>query len=491
MHKDIQIEQRRDLIRELIDNSTPIFSTLFKNLYERVARDVKYSEYLLRDFQLALKNIPQWSLQEVEEKMALFSPVKNEMKSYLSNIHILNRQLYPSEIQVEDNNELGVLGNFIKKTSLHIARELFKQPIIMHFIVKNGRIDAEKELHQIIERAIEATIRRQSNLKALRLALETNNAMEMKTPETTLPRETQLDQKETSDIPFSAADSMPLTRQPSQQPSQQPSDQISEHMTDPMSGTVSQKLSPYSSMGPSPSHSATHSSYHSSNHSSVPSGTQTPSQTGTPSVISMPDAPTKSIGGGDKSYVPIKKEESDSSSHSYDSRLYKHSDGYSSPHSSISSSSNSEHDRESNTSSSSSSISSRSSKSSNSSNSSKSSKSSRSSSSPSSPSSKSSSSSNSSPVSSYNHSGGGSHDSKGSRLTHSSLDSHEAQKELERKLKDIKRLVKQQKKGASYSSHSEDKARKHERKKNKEKRDKIKEKIRRFQEKFFNPRKKL
>jgi len=97
---EIQITQRKDLILELIDTSMEKFFLIFEKIFLNTIQKNKYHEYLLRDFQDELETIPQWTVEDVREYMKPFVEIRSEVNCFLSNIHVLNKQLYPSEIQI-------------------------------------------------------------------------------------------------------------------------------------------------------------------------------------------------------------------------------------------------------------------------------------------------------------------------------------------------------------------------------------------------------
>ncbi len=169
---EIKLTQRKDLILELIDVSKDNFFNIMVNVFNEAKLNNKYHEFLLRDFQEELEKIPQWTREDIQNHNDSFKPVNKEVECFLSNIHILNKQLYPSEIINEDKNDLSLIENFIKNVCIRLGRYIWKQPYLIYDIICRKMYIHKKEVYEIIEKSIESTIRRQSNLSALCIAIE-------------------------------------------------------------------------------------------------------------------------------------------------------------------------------------------------------------------------------------------------------------------------------------------------------------------------------
>jgi hypothetical protein len=202
MHRDninLLITQRQELINELIALTKDRFYRVMFDIYMRAKGKKSPREYIVRDFQLQLKEITTWDASAIKAVSSAFKKtpvVQSEreksvdgdeeyhqqvavtgrdeqqqcIEMVLHNIHVLNQKLFPSEVKMlkSSDSSLDLIDNFILVASLNIAREIWKKAFFMYEIVDHNNYSQYYEhVENIIVNSIKTTIRRQSNIEAI------------------------------------------------------------------------------------------------------------------------------------------------------------------------------------------------------------------------------------------------------------------------------------------------------------------------------------
>ena len=170
MSGEVLLTQRGELVQELVLVARDRFFDIITQIYNKTKKKSPKKEYLLRNFQDELEEIPEWTPDDVfAESNPSFREVKREVTGLLTTIHELNNQLFPqSPVQSVDNRthdtEQDHFQRFVKMAMIHIAREFWKMPYLMHSFHDKNDFTIKTEIDKIIVQAIKTTIRRQSTL---------------------------------------------------------------------------------------------------------------------------------------------------------------------------------------------------------------------------------------------------------------------------------------------------------------------------------------
>lgn len=218
MHQDnvnLLITQRHELIHELIALTKDKFYRVIYDIYTLAKSKKSPREYILRDFQMSLKDIASWNAAQVKGVSNRFKPVTptpvvtvnapitdstdptqqntaesntcsieapialpttqepqptQSIETLLRNIHVLNQQLFPSEVNILEakENSLDLVDSFIHLACLNIAREIWRKAFFMYEIIdRNNYSQYYEQVENIITNAVKTTIRRQSNIDAI------------------------------------------------------------------------------------------------------------------------------------------------------------------------------------------------------------------------------------------------------------------------------------------------------------------------------------
>jgi hypothetical protein len=173
---NILLETKDEYTRQFINITRAPFVQGMISIYESVKAKNKQHKFLLKEFQHALKNIPQWSqfiLQQEEQRFKQVTGcdwMEELMKAtFVANIHILAKLTNKSS---DDDKSLHVeipsLKTFIHNAYISIARCIWKKPFLMYH--KVSKIDYQKnmtELEAIVEQNIKETFRQSLPYKEL------------------------------------------------------------------------------------------------------------------------------------------------------------------------------------------------------------------------------------------------------------------------------------------------------------------------------------
>lgn len=128
----------------LIDEITMITKEQFKNvfleIYQKTKSQNKNIDYILRDFQLYLKNATQWKRSQIRDETSKKLKITG-LEDLLNRLYNLNRQIYSNdELDYSFEEKLSVTENFFKDVVLNTCRLLWKSPFIVYELVENKQI---------------------------------------------------------------------------------------------------------------------------------------------------------------------------------------------------------------------------------------------------------------------------------------------------------------------------------------------------------------
>lgn len=171
---NLQITKRHELISELITLTKDKFYNIIVHIYQKAKETNKAKEYIIRDFQIQLREVASWDIERIKDIGNNFKERANALPQILQNIHTLNQRLFPSEVCViEMDKSLDLLENFIKIACLNIAREIWKKAYFVYEVVDRKNYSQYQEsIEKLIVTSIKTTIRRQSNIDAICASLE-------------------------------------------------------------------------------------------------------------------------------------------------------------------------------------------------------------------------------------------------------------------------------------------------------------------------------
>ena len=145
---------------ELCCRCVPLFMQGFVSIYDEVYRTCKNKKMLLRDFQTALENIPQWNDMILENEFKRFERVSD--CDWLEKlIHTAIVTTAAKLCQGAIRSELLPKGHsFVHKCYVHAAREFWRKPM-MFYAGHRGkeRHRYMQEARDVMKRSIMATIR--------------------------------------------------------------------------------------------------------------------------------------------------------------------------------------------------------------------------------------------------------------------------------------------------------------------------------------------
>jgi hypothetical protein len=129
--------EKINITEEIIITSRPIFENTIINIYKSVKKSNQDIEYLLREFQLELRNIKKWKKGEIKQANYKLKRIVG-FNALLESLYKLNKKIFHiSELDFKFDESLGIIDDFFKDVCLQIARNLWTQPHIIYEIYDN------------------------------------------------------------------------------------------------------------------------------------------------------------------------------------------------------------------------------------------------------------------------------------------------------------------------------------------------------------------
>jgi hypothetical protein len=159
---NILLETKKEYTTEIVKILTPFMMKYFEGVYKDVYKQNKITKYLLREFQIELKNV---SGMTDEKKNTLYEIIKEKyewLDTIIRSIFIIRGQIITA--MNHKNKPLHIKPipstEFIYKCYLEFAREIWKQPnIYYHKLTISERQKNINELHRLAEHCIHEVIR--------------------------------------------------------------------------------------------------------------------------------------------------------------------------------------------------------------------------------------------------------------------------------------------------------------------------------------------
>lgn len=162
----ILLTKRKEYSDEIIQITKERFLSICKDLYKKACTQNRVSRFLLRDFQMELKNVASWSSDDIENKCKKFSEV-NCLQRLLYNVHAVNIKLFAKGTSIKMLNvkipkpEQYSIKDFVFTTCLFMARELWKNPSLLYDKVETQEmLKNMKILDKVVVDAIKQGLRK-------------------------------------------------------------------------------------------------------------------------------------------------------------------------------------------------------------------------------------------------------------------------------------------------------------------------------------------
>lgn len=170
MNTNVLVEAKKEYTKHISNILTPVLYRGLRNVYNNVRNtcDRKNDTNILKNFQIVLKQIPQWTDEILDKE---YERIKNQPNCdwlddlikavFISNVKILSSIRGPGNRGKFELN-LPSSKRFIHKCYIECAREFYQNPYLFSHKVSN-EIDLHRNLHdirEIITRSIEEAIRK-------------------------------------------------------------------------------------------------------------------------------------------------------------------------------------------------------------------------------------------------------------------------------------------------------------------------------------------
>jgi hypothetical protein len=167
MNNDTLVAKRKDFLLELIDYTRSKFMKGVVAWYDDSKRQNNSHKYILRDFQLYLKKVPQWNEVKLQTELEVFRDEKfmYRVDTYHS-ICVVNSKLYEryedliSLNRYDSRRRILNFSKFAHDTYIQIARELWRNPQLLYdHLIKSEYHKNLLVVQDIISQAIKTTCR--------------------------------------------------------------------------------------------------------------------------------------------------------------------------------------------------------------------------------------------------------------------------------------------------------------------------------------------
>lgn len=146
--------ERQELISELVSLTKHSQQAILTRLYDDVKRKCKSNQFVLRDFQLALKDVSLWSDARKREEVERFD-IAN-IKIVLNHILLLNQELFHQKNDAAIN-----ASDFVYANILNVAREVWTKPFLLYHRVNKSEYQKNMmALEKLVVGEIKSTVRK-------------------------------------------------------------------------------------------------------------------------------------------------------------------------------------------------------------------------------------------------------------------------------------------------------------------------------------------
>jgi hypothetical protein len=146
--------ERQELISELVSLTKHSHQAILTRLYDDVKRKCKSNQFVLRDFQLALKDVSLWSDARKREEVERFD-IAN-IKIVLNHILLLNQELFHQRSDAAIN-----ASDFVYANILNVAREVWTKPFLLYHRVNKSEYQKNMmALEKLVVGEIKSTVRK-------------------------------------------------------------------------------------------------------------------------------------------------------------------------------------------------------------------------------------------------------------------------------------------------------------------------------------------
>jgi len=144
MSLQVLLESKEEYTRQFVNLTKSLFMQGVKSIYQNVKEANKVKKMILREFQGALRTVPQWSSHMLEKEEERFISVSGcaWLEELLKAIYVVNVQIMS---HIANNRhrreklkvEVPTLRSFVHKCYIAAARLLWKQPFLLYHAVTN------------------------------------------------------------------------------------------------------------------------------------------------------------------------------------------------------------------------------------------------------------------------------------------------------------------------------------------------------------------
>lgn len=159
---NILLETKKEYTTEVVKILSPFMIRFYESLYRDVCKQNKMTKYLLKEFQIELKQVSSMS---EEKKMSLYEIIKEKYEwidTLIRSIFVIRGQLITAMNHKNKSLHIKPIApvEFIYKCYLEFARELWKQPnIYYHKLSISERQKNIHNLRKLAEHCIHEVIR--------------------------------------------------------------------------------------------------------------------------------------------------------------------------------------------------------------------------------------------------------------------------------------------------------------------------------------------
>ena len=156
--------EKSNITNEIILLTKATFESTVLQIYKQVKKSNTDNEFLLKEYQLELRNIKKWKKGEI--KQANYKLKKESgLDKLLENLYMINKEMFHiRELDLKYDENLSMIDNFFKDVCLQIARGLWKQPHIVYEIYDNKMYTKfQPILDKLIQDSIIYVLRRKAS----------------------------------------------------------------------------------------------------------------------------------------------------------------------------------------------------------------------------------------------------------------------------------------------------------------------------------------
>lgn len=179
---EILLTKRKEYSHEIINLTKERFSSVCKEIYKNACKQNKVARFLLRDFQLELRNVASWGTEEIEQLCKKFHQVQS-LSRLLYNLHVINFKIFTQgsscllpQVPCPDTYPIK---EFVYNVTLIMARELWRKPQLLYDKVETKiMLENKKEIDKLVLESIKEGLRKLVSVQKCEERLEVLEELE-------------------------------------------------------------------------------------------------------------------------------------------------------------------------------------------------------------------------------------------------------------------------------------------------------------------------